>query len=107
VHYVSRSAATKRRDERLLPIEVALLEVLREWDELVEVSSQEAVARIDGLARDGMIRLERIARASQTEPPRVRERLRRLFDALGRNDLSLRVSPARSRIVQNDLALAT
>lgn len=106
VHYVSRSAATKRRDERLLPIEVALLEVLREWDELVEVSSQEAVARIDGLARDGMIRLERIARASQTEPPRVRERLRRLFDALGRNDLSLRVSPARSRIVQNDLALA-
>jgi hypothetical protein len=31
VRFVSRAASTKRRDERLTPVEVALLEVLREW----------------------------------------------------------------------------
>ena len=56
VRYVSRAASTKRRDERLRPAEVALLEVLRDWD--------------------GTIRLDRVARASETEPPRARERLR-------------------------------
>jgi hypothetical protein len=106
VHYVSRAASTKRRDERLRPTEVALLEVLRNWDGLVEIPAAEAVARIERLADSGAVRLDRIARASETEPPRVRERLRRLLVALGRPDMTNIVRPARSESVRRDMALA-
>jgi hypothetical protein len=106
IHYVSRAASTKRRDERLRPAEVALLEVLRDWNGLVEVSAADALARIERLASDGTLRLDRIARASETEPPRVRERLRRLLVALGRPDLAEVVRPARSESIRRDLALA-
>jgi hypothetical protein len=106
VHYVSRAASTKRRDERLRPAEVALLEVLRDWDGLVEVPAADAVARIERLADSGTVRLDRVARASETEPPRVRERLRRLLVALGRADMTDGVRPARSRSVRRDPALA-
>jgi len=105
VHYVSRAASTKRRDERLRPAEVALFEVLRDWNALVEVSTHDAVDRIARLADNGTVRLDRLARASETEPPRVRERLRRLFGALGRPALLDTVRPARSESVHHDLAL--
>ncbi|MHB2022017.1 MAG: hypothetical protein ACYCO3_01600 [Mycobacteriales bacterium] len=105
VRYVSRASSTKRRDERLRPAEVALLEVLRDWDGLVEVPAADAVARIARLATSGAVRLDRVARASETEPPRVRERLRRLLVALGRPEISDIVRPARSRSVRRDLAL--
>ncbi len=106
VRYVSRVASTKRRDERLRPAEVALLEVLRDWDGLVEVPPGDAVARIARLANDGTVRLDRVARAAETEPPRVRERLRRLLVALGRPDMTDGVRPARSRSVRRDPTLA-
>jgi hypothetical protein len=107
IRYVSRAASTKRRDERLRPAEVALLEVLRDWDGLVEVPPADAVARIARLANDGTVHLDRVARAAETEPPRVRERLRRLLAALGRPDMTDVVRPARSRSVRRDLALAS
>lgn len=46
VRFVGRAASVKRRDERLRPIEVALFEVLRDWDVLVEVSFDVAVSLI-------------------------------------------------------------
>jgi len=106
VHFVSRAASTKRRDERLRPAEVALLEVLRDWDALVEVPTHDAVSRIARLADSGSVRLDRLVRASVTEPPRVRERLRRLLVALGRSISAGTVRPARSESVLHDLALA-
>jgi hypothetical protein len=106
VRIVSRAGSTKRRDERLSPAEVALLEVLREWDVLVELPAEDAVGRIAGLADDGLVRLDRVARASATEPPRVRERLRRLLRALGRTAMADAVRPARSESVHRDLVLA-
>ena len=106
IRYVSRAASTKRRDERLRPTEVALLEVLRDWEGLVEVPAADAVARIEHLASDGTLRLDRVARASATEPPRVRERLRHLLATLGRAELTEVVRAARSESVRNDLALA-
>lgn len=105
-HFVSRAASTKRRDERLRPVEVALLEVLRDWDFLVEVPTREAVDRIARLADAGAIRVDRLVRASVTEPPRVRERLRRLLGALGRSASADAVRPARSESVHRDLVLA-
>ncbi|MGH9087473.1 MAG: hypothetical protein ACRDYZ_05090 [Acidimicrobiales bacterium] len=106
IHYVSRAASTKRRDERLRPAEVALLEVLRDWSALVEVPTDDAVDRIAHLADTGAVRLDRLARASETEPPRVRERLRRLLGALERPEIVDVVRPARSESVHDDLALA-
>jgi len=104
VNVVSRAASVKRRDERLRPAEVALLEVLRDWDGLVEVPPAEAVDRIARLANAGVLRFDRLVRASVTEPPRVRERLRHLLVA-GRWAAADSVPPARSESVRDDLPL--
>jgi hypothetical protein len=100
---VSRAASTGRRDVRLRPLEVALLEVLRDWDDVVETTMDEAVARIARIVTSGAVRLDRIARASETEPPRVRERLRHLLGSLGRPELVDIVRPARGESVHRDL----
>ena len=96
VRFVSRSASRKRLDERLRPAEVALLEVSRDWDRYVEVSSPEAFDRIGRLIDDGTIRVERVAAASSTEPAGSRSRLRSLLRALGLDDSAQRVPPPRS-----------
>ena len=106
VYYVSRAASTKRRDERLHPTEVALFEVLRDWNSLVEMPTEDAVDRITQLIDSGAIRLDRLARASKTEPPRVHERLRRLLVALDRPEIVDVIRPARSESIRHDLALA-
>jgi hypothetical protein len=105
IKFVSRAASSKRRDERLRPHEVALFEVLRDWDTLVEVPTEAAVEHIAGLAKSGTLRLDRIVRASATEPPRVRERLRRLLETIGHSGDAAAVRPARSDSVRDDLAL--
>lgn len=107
VRFVSRSASTRRRDERLRPAEVALLETLRDWGRLVESPLPEALGRIQTLVMTGSIRLDRVVRASPTEPPRVRERLRRLLTSLDRPDEAERVPPARSGRVRQNLVPAT
>lgn len=106
VRFVSRAACTNRRDERLRPAEVALFEVLRDWDGLVDVPVDEAINRIEHLAEAGLIRLDRLVRASGTEPPRVRERFRQLLGAISQPAAADAVRPARSETVRHDLALA-
>jgi hypothetical protein len=106
VRFVSRAASTKRRDERLHPAEVALLEVLRDWDGLVEVPGDEAIDRIEHLADAGIFRLDRLVRASSTEPPHVRERLRQLLGAIGQPSVADAVRPARGDSLRYDFALA-
>jgi hypothetical protein len=103
---VSRAASTKRRDERLRPAEVALLEVLRDWDGLVAVPFDDAIDRVARLAAAGTVRFDRLVRASATEPPRVRERLRQLLGAIGQPAVADAVQPARSESLRHDLALA-
>lgn len=106
VHFVSRAASTKRRDERLRPVEVALLEVLRDWDTLVELSTNDAMDRIGRLVETDAVRVDRLVRASATEPPRVRERLRSLLNGLGRSTSADLICPARSESVRRDFTLA-
>jgi len=103
---VSRAASTKRRSERLSPAEVALLEVLRDWHRLVEVPDSDAADRIGGLVDARTIRVNKLARASATEPPRVRERLRDLLLGVGQADAAMTVPPARSRPHHQNLAIA-
>ncbi|MFP5333297.1 MAG: hypothetical protein ACLGHX_13180 [Acidimicrobiia bacterium] len=105
VRIVSRAASTKRRDERLRYPEVALLEVLRDWDTVVEVPDEVATERIGDLVVAGALRLDRVVRASKTEPPHVRERLRRLLTALGQPAHAAAVQPARSESARNDPVL--
>jgi Family of unknown function (DUF6088) len=106
IRFVSRAASTKRRDERLRPAEVALFEVLRDWDGLVDISTHDALDRVAHLIDSGALRPDRLVRASATEPPRVRERLRRLLTALGLGASAVAVRRARSQSVSPDLALA-
>jgi len=94
LHFVSRASATGRAPLR--PAEVALLEVLRDWDTVVESPMEEATRRIAGLVESGDIRAGHVATASPTEPPKVRERLRTLLGNIGRPDLAATVPPARS-----------
>lgn len=105
VQFVSRAASTKRREERLRPVEVAVLEVLRDWDSVVELSARAAAHRIGRLAASGDLRVDRLARASSTEPPHVRERLRRLLTEIGHEEAAGTVHPARSHSAP-DLAAA-
>jgi hypothetical protein len=83
VHMVSRAASTARLDEKLGPAEVALLEVLRDWGGLVEVSDDEAARIIATHLTNGTICAKKVARAAKTEPPSVRARLRGLLAKLG------------------------
>jgi hypothetical protein len=94
VRFVSR-AASSRKEEGLTAIEVALLEVLREWNR-VEVTPVEAIQRVADLVSKGAIRPTRIARAARREPPRVREGLRSILLELGLSSDASRISPVRN-----------
>lgn len=102
VRFVSRSASSKRLDERLRPLEVALLEVLRDWDRYVDKPASEAYDQMQRLIADGEIRVERVVAASETEPPRSRERLGSLLRVLGFDAAAERVRPARNRQVPQE-----
>jgi hypothetical protein len=103
VRFVTRESAWRRSDARLRPADVATLEVLRVWPDVVEVDTGEAVARIGRLAAAGTIDFARIVRAAGSEPPLVRERLRHLLDALDRRIDAAKVRPARTDSVDGRL----
>jgi len=105
VHLVSRAASTKRQSERLRPAEVALFEVLRDWPGLVELPAPDAADRIADLLEASTIRVDKLVRASSTEPPRVRERLRDLLVDVGRPDAAIAVLAARGRPHHKNLAI--
>lgn len=107
IKFVSRSASGKRREEHLRRIEIAFLEVARDWDKLVEVPMDEAIARIEELIETGTIRTDRIVSASDTEPPKTRERLRSLLTSLGRMGEVAQIRPARSNFVPQGLTPAS
>ncbi len=106
VHLVSRAASTRRRDERLRPSEVAVLEVFRDWDALVEIPKADAFDRLKNFAESGVIRVDRLVRASASEPPRVREQLRQFLGAIGRVEDAEAVRPARSESLRQGVAMA-
>lgn len=96
VHIVTRSARVARSTAQLRAAEVALLEVLESWERHVESSPSNAVARVAALVGSSTIDLSRVVKASVTEPPIVRARLRALLEALGENGLADRVAPPRT-----------
>ncbi|MBO0832543.1 MAG: hypothetical protein J2P29_11305, partial [Actinobacteria bacterium] len=65
---------------------------------------REAAKRIANLLDANTIRVGKLVRASVTEPPRVRERLRRVLIGAGRAEAADAVPPARSRPGGRELA---
>ncbi len=95
VRFVDRSGRSGRADAGLNATEVALLEVLGEWDRLVEDDAA-ARRRIVDLVRSGAVRTDRVVRAGRNEPARVRDALRRLLVEAGEVDAAAKVPPPRS-----------
>lgn len=94
VRFVSRAARTQRRTARLNPTEVAVLEVLDAWPDVVEVPLADAFERLRSILDSPQVRAERIVAAAATEPGKVRARLRDVLERSGRADLAQRVPPS-------------
>jgi Family of unknown function (DUF6088) len=91
----SRAARSARREAKLNGMEVTFLEALEGWDRYVEADSATALQRFVELLDRDDVRVERLVRASHTEPPVVRERLRTVLRHGGYEEQSERVPAAR------------
>ncbi len=91
----SRAARSGRREAKLNGIEVTFLEALEGWDRYVETDSATALERFGELLDREDVRVERLVRASRTEPPVVRERLRAVLRHGGYEEQAERVPAAR------------
>ncbi len=83
VKFVSRAARTGRRDANLSLIEVAVLEVLEGWSDVIEVPLPEAWKRLLQLLSSKEVSATRLGRAAGTEPGAVRARLAALLSDAG------------------------
>ncbi|MGW0162152.1 hypothetical protein ACWDUN_22845 [Mycobacterium sp. NPDC003323] len=104
VRFANRSARRGRADAALTPIEVATLEVLDRWDQVIETSPDAAMTRLTELIDAGRLDAERLAEASDTEPASVRARLRHLLQRTGRTELADKVRRADLRTEVRALA---
>ncbi|MFM9877801.1 MAG: hypothetical protein ACKVOG_08130 [Rhodoglobus sp.] len=104
VSFVSRATRTGRAKAGLNATEVAALEVLDDWNAVLEVTPDKAARRLTDLLRSGGLRAERLTQAAATEPGRTRARLAALLAAAGRDDLAARITSPDPRTRQAALA---
>ena len=90
---VSRPRRTGRALNRLTAHEVALLEVLGDWERVVDMPATDAIARLASLVGRS-IRVDAVVAAASTESARVRERLRLVLQTAGYTDAVADVAPA-------------
>lgn len=103
VEFVSRPARTGRRAAALSATEVALLEVLDD-PSTSEFGARETWQRLIDLVASDRVRVDRLARAAQTEPGSVRARLSKLLHDGGYFAEAGRIPAADPRV--RDRALA-
>lgn len=84
IHFVSRAGRRARAVAKLRPVEIALLEVLDDYDDLVE-QPEDARRQLLDLLTSGTLRPTALRRAAATEPRHVRERLEPLLDEAERH----------------------
>lgn len=78
LHFVERAGRSCRNTAKLRPAEVALLEVLDDFDNLVD-DHHHALRRMQELVQDGAVRRTALEAALATEPARVRKPLAALL----------------------------
>jgi len=83
VRVVSRVGRSARREAHLNETEVTMLEALDGWDRYIEADATTALRRFGELLERDDIRVEQLVKASRTEPPAVRERLRAVLNSAG------------------------
>lgn len=83
VEMVSRTGCRNRVMANARPAEVALLEVLRDWNALVEVDDAEATGIIKSHLDHGALRANALTRVAVTEPAPVRSGLAALLTNCG------------------------
>lgn len=96
IRIVNRTSKTGRRDARLNSLEVTLLEALEGWDRYVELKRPVALKRFVDHLRSPEVHVDRLVRASRTESPIVRERLRAVLEHGGWKREATRIAGARS-----------
>jgi hypothetical protein len=100
-----------RRDQRLVQhlnrVEVALLEVLEDWDRVVEASPHAALDRLSQWLDSDSIRIGKVVKASVSEPPVVREHLRELLTATGHAQAATQIKGSSVADKVRPLALAS
>jgi hypothetical protein len=106
VEIKDRSGREFRRRERLNRYEVALLEVLEDWERYVDIPQAAALDRLEHWIDSKTIRVDKLVKAAKTEPPAVRENLRGLLHATGRSNEAERVRPAATPAVRERSPLA-
>lgn len=104
VRFVNRSARRRRADYELSQTEVAALEVLDGWDQVIETGPQQAMGRLQELISSGGIDAARLAGAGDTEPASARARLRHLLRHTGLAELAEQVPAADPRTEARALA---
>lgn len=87
---VSRAARRGRLDAKLLPQEVAWLEIAGSWSDHVSDQS-DAEGRFRAAIDSGTVRSDAIAAAARSEPPAVRRTIAALLRAAGRAEDADRV----------------
>ncbi|WP_444663597.1 hypothetical protein ACT17Q_15650 [Cellulomonas sp. CW35] len=92
VRFVSRAARSERVRQDLSALEVAVLEVLESWQDVVEVPDAAANSVLWALCLSGRIDPVRLVAAATTEPRIVRTRLADLLRSMGREDLASAIS---------------
>lgn len=107
IRAVSRGGARghARNVARLTEREIAILEVLDNWEDTVELDAPAAVARMAAVLCSEDIRVPQLAKVAVHEPARVRARLRHLLEAAGRDDLAATI-PAGSKASMDQRAVA-
>jgi Family of unknown function (DUF6088) len=92
---IDRTSRSGRRQAKLNDTEVTVLEALEGWDRYVEADSDTALRRFVEVLGGDKVRVERLVKASPTEPPVVRERLRAVLERGGWGDQAECVRRAR------------
>jgi hypothetical protein len=106
VRLKDRTSREGRRTEKLNRYEIALLEVLEDWDRVVELPGPVAIERLSRWLDSDRVRVEKLVKASKTEPARVRENLRELLAESGHDDAAAQVRQGTSAGRRRSLAAA-
>jgi len=96
VRFADRSGRPGRYVSGLGWTEVALLEVLDGWDQVIEVDDAAARNQLVELLRSGSLRLDKLARASRDEPAAARQRLKDLLSDAGHDAIAAAIPGPRS-----------